>query len=154
MWETGCRDLPQYSHKTSLKLGVVMKTIFFMDLVLCCSSAGRAGWLVIGRLLVQIPALGWAELQVEVSLGKILNPKLLLMCSWHLALLPSVRALRWAGNFSGEYPAHAQKQLGLAPAKPPQPHKRDKAITNNGLMDYPSKIHTTQMLSALDPQCV
>uniref|UniRef100_A0A671WYS4 Syntaxin binding protein 1b n=1 Tax=Sparus aurata TaxID=8175 RepID=A0A671WYS4_SPAAU len=36
-----------------------------------CSSAGRADWLVIGRLLVQI-------LAVEVSLSKILNPKLLL----------------------------------------------------------------------------
>ena len=32
-----------------------------------CSSVGRAGWLVIGGLLVQIP-----ELHVEVSLSKIL----------------------------------------------------------------------------------
>ena len=60
-----------------------------------CSSASRAGRLVIGRSLVQIPALGWAELHVKVSL----NPKLLLMCGGPLAWrpLPSVRALRWAG---------------------------------------------------------
>ena len=64
-----------------------------------CSSAGRAGRLVIGRSLVQTPALGRAELHVEVSLSKILNPKLLLMCSWHPACQPpSVRALRWAGK--------------------------------------------------------
>ena len=44
-----------------------------------CSSVGRAGWLVIRRSLVQIPAP--AELHVEVSLSKILNPKLLLMCA-------------------------------------------------------------------------
>ena len=69
-----------------------------------CSTVGRAGRLVIGRSLVQIPALGWAELHVKVSLSKILNPKLLLMCGWHLARwpLPSLRA---------------QRQLGLAPAK-------------------------------------
>ena len=43
-----------------------------------CSSAGRAGRLVIGRSLVQIPAPGKAELHVEVSLSKILNPTLLI----------------------------------------------------------------------------
>ena len=42
-----------------------------------CSSAGRAGRLVIGRSLVQIPAPGSAELHVEVSLSEILNPMLL-----------------------------------------------------------------------------
>ena len=62
-----------------------------------------------------------AELHVQVSLSKILNPKLLLMCSWNLAWwpLPSVRALRWAGDLSREYPALAQRQLGLDPAKTP-----------------------------------
>ena len=41
-----------------------------------CSSVGQ---LAIGRSLVQISALlGWAELHVEVSLSKILNPNLLL----------------------------------------------------------------------------
>ena len=39
-----------------------------------CSSAGRAGRLVIGRSLVQIPAPGRSELHVEVSLNEILNP--------------------------------------------------------------------------------
>ena len=39
-----------------------------------CSSAGRAGPLVIGMSLVQIPDPGWAELHVELSLSKILNP--------------------------------------------------------------------------------
>ena len=43
-----------------------------------CSSAGRAGRLVIRRSLVQIPAPGRAELHVEVSLSKILNPTLLI----------------------------------------------------------------------------
>ena len=43
-----------------------------------CSSAGRAGRVVIGRSLVQIPALGRAELHVEVSLSEILNPTLLM----------------------------------------------------------------------------
>ena len=44
---------------------------------LLTSSAGRAGWLVIGRSLVQVPAAGSAGLHVEVSLSKILNPTLL-----------------------------------------------------------------------------
>ena len=43
-----------------------------------CSSAGRAGRLVIKRSLVQIPAPGKAELHVEVSLSEILNPTLLI----------------------------------------------------------------------------
>ena len=48
--------------------------------------------LLLFLVVVQIPAPGWAELHVVVSLSKILNPKLLLMCSWHLAWrLPSVR---------------------------------------------------------------
>ena len=37
-----------------------------------------ASRLVIVRLLVQIPALGKAELHVEVSLREILNPTLLI----------------------------------------------------------------------------
>ena len=69
------------------------------------AAAGRAGRLVIGRSLVQIPApSGWAELHVEVSLSKILTPKLLL------------RALRWAGAVFRVYPALTRRQLGLAPA--------------------------------------
>ena len=90
---------------------------------------GRAGQLVIARLLVQIPALGWAELHVKVSLSKILNPKLLLMCGWHLAWwpLPSVRALPWAGS-----PTDSRAWLQQ---KPQRPHKRDKAVTDNGWMD-------------------
>ena len=39
---------------------------------------GGAGRLVIGRLLVQILALGRAELHVKVSLSEILNPTLLI----------------------------------------------------------------------------
>ena len=39
-------------------------------------AQGRAGWLGIRRLLVPIPApRGRTELHVEVSLSKILNPK-------------------------------------------------------------------------------
>ena len=54
--------------------------IFQQDVVISggCSSAGRVGQLVIGRSLVQIPALGWAELHVKVFLSKILNPTLLI----------------------------------------------------------------------------
>ena len=60
-----------------------------------CSSAGRAGRLVIERSLVQIPAQGKAELHVEVSLSKILNPPI---------------AHQWAGDLSREYPALALRQ--------------------------------------------
>ena len=53
-----------------------------------CSSAGRAGRLVIGRSVVQIPAPGRVELHVEVSLSEILNPTLLIsegpVMSWRL----------------------------------------------------------------------
>ena len=73
----------------------------------------------------------WGELHVEVSLSKILNPKLLLMCSRDLAWqpLPTVRALRWTGNLSRVYSAFAQRQLGLAPAKTPRPlEKRIKQL--------------------------
>ena len=99
-----------------------------------CSSMGRAGRLLIRRLPVQIPAPGWAELHVEVSLSNILNPKLLLICSWQLAwrLLTSVKALQWTGVLSREYPALAQRQLGLAPAKPLLPHKRNIEVTDDG----------------------
>ena len=45
-----------------------------------CSTVGRTGCLVVRRSFVQI----LAELHVEVSLSKILNPKLHLMCTWHL----------------------------------------------------------------------
>ena len=58
-----------------------------------CSSAGRAGRLVIERSLVQIPAPGKAELHVEVSLSKILNPTLLI-----------------SEGLSREYPALALRQ--------------------------------------------
>ena len=61
-----------------------------------CSSAGRAGRPVIGRSLVQIPALGRAELHVEVSLSKILNPTLLIS--------------EGPGDLSREYPALALRQ--------------------------------------------
>ena len=47
-----------------------------------CSSVSRAGHLVIVRLLV------FPQLHVEVSLSKILNPKLLLISSWCLAWQP------------------------------------------------------------------
>ena len=54
-----------------------------------CSSRGWAGRQVMGRLLVRVQL---PQLHVKVSLSKILNPKLLLMSSWHLAWqpLPSV----------------------------------------------------------------
>ena len=48
-----------------------------------CGSVGRAGCLVIGRSLVES-----RQLHAEVSLSKILNPKLLLMSIWHLAWQP------------------------------------------------------------------
>ena len=51
-----------------------------------CSSAGRAGRLVIGRFEGSNP--GSPQLHVEVSWSKILNPKLLLMSSRRLAWQP------------------------------------------------------------------
>ena len=63
-----------------------------------CSSVGRAGRLVIGRSLVQIPAPGRAELHVEVSLSEILNPTLLIsegpVMSWRLVQEYPALALR------------------------------------------------------------
>ena len=58
-------------------------------------SGGRAGRLVIGRFLVSNPRL--FQLHVNVSLSKILNSKLHLMSSWHIAWqpLPSVYELVW-----------------------------------------------------------
>ena len=61
-----------------------------------CSLVGRGGQLVIGRSQVQIPAPGKAELHVKVSLST-------LHCS-------SVRALRWAGDLSRQYPALTLRQ--------------------------------------------
>ena len=95
-----------------------------------CSSAGRAGRLVIGRSLVQILAPGRAELHVEVSLSKILNPKLLLVCSWHIAWrpLPSVTALWWAGDSSMVYPALTQRSAIGSSNNPHDPIKGIKRL--------------------------
>ena len=102
-----------------------------------CSSAGRAGRLVIGRSLVHIPAPGWAELHVEVSLSKILSPKLLPMCSWHLVWrpLPSARALRcWRLVQGAPCPRPETAEIGSS-KKNQRLHKRDKAVTDNGWME-------------------
>ena len=57
------------------------------------------------------PGCPGAALHVQVSLSKILNLKLLLMCSWHL-----VRVLRWAGNPSRVNPGlRPASELDLAP---------------------------------------
>ena len=70
--------------------------------------AGSAGWLVIGRSLVQIPALrGWAELHFDKQDIWTLN------CSWcAVGTLNQWRALRWAGDLI-------------------------KAVTDTGWMDLP-----------------
>ena len=74
-----------------------------------CSSVGRAGRLVIGRSLVQIPAPGRVELHVEVSLSEILNPTLLTsegpVMSWRL--------------IQGVPCPRPETRLGLAPAATP-----------------------------------
>ena len=42
----------------------------------------------------------------------------------------------------GEHPALAWRQLGPAPVKSPtRPHKRDKAVTDNGWMDGSVVVH-------------
>ena len=64
--------------KKNLKMGAFIKWFGFRD---GWSSAGRAGRLVIGRSLAQIPAPGWAGLPVEVSVSKILT-HWTLNCSW------------------------------------------------------------------------
>ena len=75
---------------------------------------GRAGWLVIKRLLVWIPApQGGTELHVEVSLGKILK-KLLLMCSWHL--VEAATAISWR--------LIPQPLRGKNAATPRDPHRK------------------------------
>ena len=77
--------------------------------------AGRAGLLVIGRSLVQISALGRAELSCmsKWPWARYWTPN----CSW--CAVGTLRALRWAGNLSRVYPALTQRQLGLAPATTP-----------------------------------
>ena len=82
-----------------------------------CSSAGRAGRLVIERSLVQIPAPGRAALHVEVSLSKILNPTL---------LISKGPVMNWRLVQGVPCPRH-ETRLGLAPAaKPRDPMERDK----------------------------
>ena len=98
-------------------------------------NAGLAvAQLVIRRSLIHIQTPGCAVLHVKVSLSKILTPKLLLMCGWHLAwrLLPSVRVLRWAGDLSRVFPALARDSWDSLQQKP---HKRDEAVADNGWMD-------------------
>ena len=80
---------------------------------------GRAGRLVIGRSLVQIPALGRAELHVEVSLSEIMNPTLLIsegpVMSWRIV--------------QGVPCPCPETRLGLAPAATPRdPLERDKRL--------------------------
>ena len=86
-----------------------------------CSSAGRAGRLMIERSLVQIPAQGKAELHVEVSLSKILNPPLLIS-----------EGLRWAGDLSREYPALALRQGGMGLLQQQHPATTWKGISGYG----------------------
>ena len=92
--------------------------IFILKRFICrVAVAQRAGWLVIRRSLVQIPAPGRAELHVKVSLSKILNPTLLISegpaVSWRLIQgVPSPRP---------------ETRLGLAAtATPRDPMERDK----------------------------
>ena len=92
-----------------------------------CSSAGRAGQLVIGRSLVQIPALGRAELHVEVSLSKILNPTL---------LTSEGPAMNWRLIQGVPCPC-PETRLGLAPAATPRnPMERDKRFRQWHDMTY------------------
>ena len=76
---------------------------------------GRAGRLV----LVQIPAPGWAELHVEVSLSEILNPTL---------LISEGPAMSW--QLVQGVPCHCpEMRLGLAPAATPRdPTEWDKRL--------------------------
>ena len=83
---------------------------------------GSRSQLMIRRSLVPILGPpGWAELHVEVSLSKILNPKMLL------------RVLQWAGDSSRVYPAFTWRQLDWHQQQDPRPHKRDKAITDHNM---------------------
>ena len=98
------------------------KTLYLFEIIFFwggCSSAGRAGRLVIGRSLVQILAPGRAELYVKVSLSKILNPMLLIsegpvMRCWLVQGVPCPRP---------------EIRLGLAPAATPcHPMERDERL--------------------------
>ena len=85
---------------------------------------------------LQIPAPGWAELHVEVSLSKILNPKSLLMCGWHPAWRPQPSAkgpaMSWRLVQGIPCPHPEIAGIGSSKKKTLQPHKRDKAVTDNG----------------------
>ena len=69
-------------------------------------------------MYIRIPApLGGTELHVEVSLSKILNPKVAPDVQ-----MPSVRVLRWAGNSSRVYPGLCPLcETGFGPSKPRSP---------------------------------
>ena len=84
-----------------------------------CSSAGRAGRLVIGRSLVQIPALGWAACWSVLEQDTV------------PPLYSSVRALRWAGDLSREHPALALRQ-GWDWLQQQHPMTPWKGISGNG----------------------
>ena len=85
-----------------------------------CSSAGRAGRLMIERSLVQIPAQGKAELHVEVSLSKILNPTL---------LISEGPAMSWRLVQGVPCPCPETRRDGIAPAATPRDHmERDKRL--------------------------
>ena len=101
-----------------------------------CCSVGRAGGLVIRRSPVLIPApLGGTELHVEVSLSKILNPKVAPDVQ-----MPSVRVLRWAGNSSRVYPGRCLLcELDLAPVSPTAPRG------GNGNIPRPLRISGKKM---------
>ena len=84
-----------------------------------CSSVGRAGPLVIGRLLVQTLALSKAELHVEVFLSKTLNPTL---------LISKGPVMNWRLVQGVPCPRH-ETRLGLAPAATSRdPMERDKRL--------------------------
>ena len=90
---------------------------------------------MIGKSLVQIPAPSWAELHVEVSLIKILDPKLLLMCGWHLAWWPltSVRGhCDELATCAGSTLLSPRHSWDWPQQKPPRPHKRDEAVGVDG----------------------
>ena len=104
-----------------------------------CSSTGRAGWIVIERALVQIPALGWAELSrmSKCPWARYWNPN----CSWSaIGTLHGGLCRQWGPcdelvTHPGSTLPSPRDSWDWLQQKPLQPQKRDEAVTDNGWMD-------------------
>ena len=101
--------------------------------ILTIAVAAVAQWveLVVGRLLVRIPApRGGTELHVEVSLSKILNPKIapdVQLAPWGAAsAISKGPAMSWQLNQGEPWIAFTHPVTGFGPSNPATPLKKGR----------------------------